>query len=696
MLTSVYSHSSRIFAKSQKENIQGDPNDLVLKVFGPSWLAAGNGGLSDVMLLLGSQTAVIMARCWSYLRGLSICVTVLLLVSGVVMIGVGFSSIEGNVPVAKLFDQLSISDGVLALQVFGPITVILSVLGISAAVSNYKLLLLLFSALIFVEFVALMIVVSPLVHVESEVPLFDKVNFAVDDIFLNVTPLHRAERFIQTELQKLQASIYSGFTLRYRRFLYSQSVDVLPLLPSGSVCSVAQPCGPILKSYLGFPIKLRIGIISAFATITITAIVLCLVLGLEDRWKKPPVETTVDDFNRMEELNAPRMMRFWVFAIGLVVISIFGRCSTWTRSKCCLIAFAVINGVGTAVMIIFGINVAVFKSQVMERGQSAEFAKEILKNDAKKDLLKSRQEPLRCCGWTGVEDWGSDIPESCHCTSSHEQCKPSTQSCGEIIGADVEHLANIDLGIFFGFAIAAVNRRMCADIHRSTGYCYLNQVSSRLWSTVVVFKCLSDSNWTGNFEEKVMNHLKFRCELFFCFPTNQLSTFGGPGVGWIWVITLGIFGISALGIFAACSEKELFLKILKQNYDSKSKEFVEPIMKDEESRQMLEALQVAVCVCLQVKCCGVVSAADWGSEIPDSCGCSDTNGLFRTTTCKSRPVSCSGSIFYLMDILFKISLGFLFGFAVTALLGLLISILMVHQIRRHDSMGGPPIAMKGY
>ncbi|XP_043964251.1 tetraspanin-8-like [Gambusia affinis] len=174
----------------------------------------------------------------------------------------------------------------------------------------------------------------------------------------------------------------------------------------------------------------------------------------------------------MEELNAPRMMRFWVFAIGLVVISIFGRCSTWTRSKCCLIAFAVINGVGTAVMIIFGINVAVFKSQVMERGQSAEFAKEILKNDAKKDLLISRQEPLRCCGWTGVEDWGSDIPESCHCTSSHEQCKPSTQgsteppyvyskSCGEIIGADVEHLANIDLGIFFGFAIAAM---MCLII----------------------------------------------------------------------------------------------------------------------------------------------------------------------------------------------------------------------------------------
>ncbi|XP_008399111.1 23 kDa integral membrane protein-like [Poecilia reticulata] len=108
----------------------------------------------------------------------------------------------------------------------------------------------------------------------------------------------------------------------------------------------------------------------------------------------------------------------------------------------------------------------------MERGQSAEFADEILKNDAQKELLKIRQGRLQCCGWTGVEDWGSDIPDSCRCTPSYGQCKPSPQgstrppyvnskSCGEIIGADVEHVANIVLGIFFGFAIAAM---MCLII----------------------------------------------------------------------------------------------------------------------------------------------------------------------------------------------------------------------------------------
>jgi len=42
-----------------------------------------------------------------------------------------------------LFDQLSSGDGLLALQVFGPITVVLSVLGVCAAALDLKPLLLL-------------------------------------------------------------------------------------------------------------------------------------------------------------------------------------------------------------------------------------------------------------------------------------------------------------------------------------------------------------------------------------------------------------------------------------------------------------------------------------------------------------------------------------------------------------------------
>ncbi|XP_039648457.1 uncharacterized protein LOC120553807 isoform X2 [Perca fluviatilis] len=246
-----------------------------------------------------------MARCRSYLRGLAICVTVLLLVSGVVMIGVGFSSVKDNILVA----QLSSSDGLLVLQVFGPITVVLSVLGICAASLDLKPLLLVMGG-------------------------------AVDEVFLNVTPLHRAESYIQTELNKLQASdsccglrSFEDWEnqLPVTCFCTPPASNLQPSSQSANSSSEgrcvmvgpdfyppnqqlteklwvhSEPCGPILKSYLSFPIKLRIGIISAFATITMAAIALCLTLGLEEYWKTPPVETTVDDFNRVKYKPKPSL-----------------------------------------------------------------------------------------------------------------------------------------------------------------------------------------------------------------------------------------------------------------------------------------------------------------------------------------------------------------------------------------------------
>lgn len=268
-----------------------------------------------------------MAQCKSYLRGLDICVTVLLMVSGVLMIGVGFSYIDGNKPVATLLDQLSSSDGLLVLQVLGPITVVLSLLGLCAASLNIKPLLLLFSALTFVEFVALIVVASPLIEIQA------KMDSEVEEMFFNVTPLHKVEAYIQQELGKLQASD-SCCGLRS----FEDWNDKLPVscfctppthFPSGSqprspgpstVSSVdtcvlavsetsnvthkywvhAKPCGPILKNYLSFPIKLRIGIISAVTTITIAAIALSLALGLEHHCKSPAVESTVDDYNRVK------------------------------------------------------------------------------------------------------------------------------------------------------------------------------------------------------------------------------------------------------------------------------------------------------------------------------------------------------------------------------------------------------------
>lgn len=120
-------------------------------------------------------------------------------------------------PTSQLFDQLPTSGGVLALQIFGPITALLSFLGITAATLDLKLLLLLvramptltssrttlgvdwlslrlqvpsrgvrpvgththclslvllqFSALVLVEFVAVIVVASPLLRIQTQVGL---------------------------------------------------------------------------------------------------------------------------------------------------------------------------------------------------------------------------------------------------------------------------------------------------------------------------------------------------------------------------------------------------------------------------------------------------------------------------------------------------------------------------------------------
>lgn len=51
--------------------------------------------------------------------------------------------VAASLPPSQLFEQLSSSDGLLVLQVFGPLTVFLSVLGVCAATLDLKLLLLL-------------------------------------------------------------------------------------------------------------------------------------------------------------------------------------------------------------------------------------------------------------------------------------------------------------------------------------------------------------------------------------------------------------------------------------------------------------------------------------------------------------------------------------------------------------------------
>ncbi|KAK5877056.1 hypothetical protein CesoFtcFv8_026341 [Champsocephalus esox] len=208
--------------------------------------------------------------------------------------------------------------------------------------------------------------------------------------------------------------------------------------------------------------------------------------------------------------------------------------------------------------------------------------------------------------------------------------------------------------------------------------------------------------------------------------SHQVAAMGGPSPAWSWVFALGVLILPVLGIVAACMEKELVFRIfagfmvagmiimlvfgivvvvsrntLKDSLDNLSAEVAKPIMEEEEMRNMLMAFEQSA------QCCGVVSSSDWGMFIPQSCECKmQRTGFSFSSGCKAKPAgargpdqiyatSCSGALFEIANFFFKITMGICFTFAILALLALLMSVLMVQQIRKHDG-GGSSMAMQSY
>uniref|UniRef100_A0A8C6WQL6 Tetraspanin n=1 Tax=Neogobius melanostomus TaxID=47308 RepID=A0A8C6WQL6_9GOBI len=210
--------------------------------------------------------------------------------------------------------------------------------------------------------------------------------------------------------------------------------------------------------------------------------------------------------------------------------------------------------------------------------------------------------------------------------------------------------------------------------------------------------------------------------------SSQFSSVGTSETGWVWAFAIGVLGISCLGVYAGCTEKEFALRIfagfmvagmiimlivgmyvavaknkIRDAFPSATSDARET-MQHEEFRTMLMSLQSTV------ECCGWSSAQDWGSEIPESCACEGSSegdyALFAEGGCEAGPqgttgpdhiyaTPCGVRFFQLIDFALNISMGFLFGLAVTALLGLLVTLLMLHQVKRHDG-GGASFPMKNY
>ncbi|KAG7278585.1 hypothetical protein CRUP_013327 [Coryphaenoides rupestris] len=264
-----------------------------------------------------------MAKLKTYIRGLVISLNLLLLLFGILMMVVGFSSGYGTKHLILIqLDEYSSTQGLLVLRGFGPVTMVMAILGLSAAATHTRPLLLVYCLVVFVVFVALMVVSAPLIQVQTEIER------GMDDLFLNVTPLYSAAPQLQTPLKELQTSdsccgLKTSSDWReqlppscfcspadqapppYTHTSFSQ-LDNSTLLPpcvsntqspdpmtSHDLVTTptpeelwvhSKPCGPILKGHLTFLVRVSIGVISAFTTVVMAAMLLSLALALEKYW----------------------------------------------------------------------------------------------------------------------------------------------------------------------------------------------------------------------------------------------------------------------------------------------------------------------------------------------------------------------------------------------------------------------------
>ncbi|XP_010890350.2 23 kDa integral membrane protein-like isoform X2 [Esox lucius] len=226
-----------------------------------------------------------MGSCRTYMRVLCITLNVLLLAFGVFLFVVGIKYSFQHPPE---FDQQSTLHEMYVLNVFGPITMLFSVLGVYAAYRDKRIQLILYAAFMTCEFIAIIIVAVPMVTAQP------KMEEILDRRFESVPPLYSSEPQVQMELNKLQASDqccglrgHSDWGCHIPVTCYCPQLSAVDGLCEtvNSNCQLnnakgqnttrlsqelwvyRKPCGPILKRHMNFLIQIMIGFISTFATV---------------------------------------------------------------------------------------------------------------------------------------------------------------------------------------------------------------------------------------------------------------------------------------------------------------------------------------------------------------------------------------------------------------------------------------------
>ncbi|XP_030626531.1 tetraspanin-8 [Chanos chanos] len=200
--------------------------------------------------------------------------------------------------------------------------------------------------------------------------------------------------------------------------------------------------------------------------------------------------TALGQLNSYEQLQnrMTGIVIMYIVGFAMVALASLGAYGAQKNSRCCLIVFLICMGIGTGLLLRAAVPVALAHSEVLSQVEGG-LRRTVPLDEAPADnqwLAEEVQQRWNCCGvFTGYQDWGQKIPDSCLCTATDElednKCVETSstssswmefeerryldersrklvysQPCGPKFMEYVETVYNIMLGILFGLAALAL------------------------------------------------------------------------------------------------------------------------------------------------------------------------------------------------------------------------------------------------
>uniref|UniRef100_A0A8C7PH28 Tetraspanin n=1 Tax=Oncorhynchus mykiss TaxID=8022 RepID=A0A8C7PH28_ONCMY len=181
---------------------------------------------------------------------------------------------------------------------------------------------------------------------------------------------------------------------------------------------------------------------------------------------------------------------------------------------------------------------------------------------------------------------------------------------------------------------------------------------------------------TSEFENQTKGFLVMYLVGGITMAMSLLGAYGAHGGKRIpLIVFLAACFICCFGLLRLAVPTAMYRSEMKQIVEAKFREVLPLNEASTDVRQFTERIQ------LNLKCCGLFSYTDWGNNVPDSCLCQGEEDQMEGTCLNIQYRTCFPILEGYLAKALDIVLGVFFGFAALALLGAVMSAVLLAQLR---------------